>query len=87
MFSPHTRLYASDPFRRTAAVVPSDAADNVSGPTVGLLVTTAGNVAFIPKDNASASIAMTAVPVNTIINTVARRVLSTGTTATVVAIY
>jgi hypothetical protein len=88
MFSANTRLYASDPFRRTAAITPSDIADNVSGSTVGLLVTAAGNVAFIPKDNAdAASIPMLAVAVNTIIHVVARRVLATGTTATVVAIY
>ncbi len=62
-------------------VTASDTIDDPQGPFAGLLVTATGNVTFL--DALGNATTLTAVAANTIINIVARRVNSTGLTATV----
>jgi hypothetical protein len=88
MYSPHTVLNGNDPYITSMAVTPSDTEDLPRSPCRGLLVTAVGNLAIIPLNNAdAATIALLAVAANTFIPIAARRVLATGTTATVVALY
>jgi hypothetical protein len=63
------------------AVTASDTVDDPGGPFAGLLVTATGNLTFL--DNRGNAITLTAVAANTIINIAARRVNSSGLTATV----
>lgn len=76
---------ASDPAYATAAVTPNDDNDLVTKATGGLFVTAVGNVAF--HDMSGNVVTLTAVAANTRIPIQARRVLSTGTTATVIALF
>jgi hypothetical protein len=66
---------------KSIAVVPSDTVDlAVYAP--GLVVTAAGNVKYIPSQNADAdTITITAAPVGFILPHQVRRVFATGTTA------
>lgn len=76
---------ASDPAYETAAITPNDGTDLPTKATGGLFVVTAGNVAF--HDMGGRPIALLAVAAHTRIPIQARRVLSTGTTATVIALF
>lgn len=76
---------ASDPAYSTAAVTPNNSTDLVTKATGGLFVTAVGNVAFHDMDGNT--VTLTAVAANTRIPIQARRVLSTGTTATVIALF
>lgn len=64
-------------------VVPSDTVDLASY-AAGLVVVTAGNVKYIPSQNADAdTITVTAAPVGFVIPHQVRRVFATGTTGAV----
>lgn len=75
---PNTNSYLT-----AAVVTPSDTVDLPFAAT-GLLVTVAGNLSFLTTDNVIVN--MTAAPVM-VIPVMVKRVRSTGTTATVVALY
>jgi hypothetical protein len=77
----------NDPFRRAAAVTPADDADLARGVCRGLLCTTAGNVAFVPADNANNDPVTLPVVVGQIVPCFVRRVMATDTTAAVRALY
>lgn len=71
---------------KAVAVVPNDATDLPDGvATFGLFVVATGNVVF--HDAAGNAITLSAVAANTRLPIQAKRVLSTGTTATVRALY
>lgn len=73
--------------RRGLTVVPSDSTDLPVG-AKAITVLEAGSLAFVPLDNDDGdSIAYEAVQVGFIAPFLVRRVLATGTTATVAAIY
>lgn len=70
---------------RAAAVTPNDGTDLPGGAaTCGLYVTVTGNVSF---DVGGTTVSLLAVPVLTRLPFAATRVRSTGTTATVLALY
>lgn len=76
---------ASDPAYSTAAVTPNDNTDLPTKATGGLLVLATGNIAFHDMDGNARTI--TAAPALYRVPIQVRRVLSTGTTATVLALY
>jgi len=63
----------------------SDSADLTAGPARSLYTRTTGNVSFVTFGGTT--ISLTAVPAFTVIPIAASRVLSTGTTAEVLALY
>ncbi len=67
------------------AVTPNNSTDLPDGPARGLLVTVAGNVSFITAGGTTHN--LTNVPAWTQLPIAASRVRSTGTTATVLALY
>lgn len=71
--------------RHGVAITPSDAADIPNGPVKGVVTTSAGNLSVIPADSATA-IAFVGVGVGFIPPYVVRRVMATGTTATVATV-
>lgn len=79
---------ASRPLRVTAAsasaVTPSDAVNLPAVAQAGLYVIVTGNLAF--HDASGQTVTLLAVPVFTRIPIAAKRVLATGTTATVLAL-
>ena len=89
-------MAATDPWDKTpdeltfgregATITPSDS-DDLETVSKGVLVCAAGNVVFIPAGNAdNETITITSAPVGLVIPFFIRRVLSTGTTATVASI-
>lgn len=71
---------------KAIAVTPSDTEDLPGGTALrGLYVTATGNVVF--HDGSGVTNTLTAVAANTHIDIQAKRVLATGTTATVRALY
>jgi len=88
MLSDKTRINSTDPIRRTVTVTPSDDNDIELSPAQGLLVTAAGDVVFVCADDADDNTTtITGCQVGDFINFAVRRVLATGTTATVKACY
>jgi hypothetical protein len=75
----------SAPNAQCVLVVPSDTVD-LTIPANSLLITVAGNVAIFPVENAAAT-APFPVVVGQVIPVRCKRVLATGTTATVYALY
>lgn len=74
------------PARRLAAVTPDDDNDLTDGTAKALYIGTSGNVAIIAADDSS-SVTLASVPVG-VLPVRAKRVLSTGTTASnIVALY
>lgn len=72
--------------QRAVAVAPNDAADLPGGPaTCGLLVTVTGNLVI--QTVTGVDITLTGLPVFTRVPIAASRVKSTGTTASVLALY
>lgn len=66
------------------AITPNDSTDLPRAASGGLLVVTAGNIVL---KVGNATITMTGVTVNSVIPLAATRVMATGTTAVVVALY
>lgn len=73
------------PARRIAAVTPSDTTDLPVIPK-GLWVVAPGTLSVIAADD-TAAVSLGTVPAATVVLVRARRVMATGTTATVVAFY
>lgn len=71
--------------RRGFAVTPDDNADLPGGAVKAVVATSAGNLAVIPVDSAT-PIAFTGVPAGFLPPFIVRRVMATGTTATVAAV-
>ncbi|MBX6746128.1 MAG: hypothetical protein IRY87_29180 [Acetobacteraceae bacterium] len=71
--------------RKIAVVTPDDAND-LPRVTKALWVTATGTLSIIAVDD-SAAVSLGTVPAGTLIPVRARRVMATGTTATVVALY
>lgn len=71
-------------FARTFPITPSDSAD-LTTPCDGLLVTVAGNLVF--RNTAGVSITITGAAAGQHIPIKTRRVMATGTTATVIAMW
>lgn len=70
--------------RKSSAVEPSDSSDLPGGAVKGVTTTTAGNISVIPIGNADNDpVAFTDVPVGFVPPFIVRRVMATGTTATV----
>lgn len=77
----------SDPAVKAVAVTPSDSTDLTVAPCRALWVGGAGAVAVILADDTS-GVTFSAVPAGTLLRVAAKRVLSTGTTATaILALY
>jgi hypothetical protein len=71
-------------FAKTFAITPSDSAD-LTQPCEGLLVCAAGNVVF--RNQAGSDVTITGAAAGQHIPVKVRRVMSTGTTATVVGLW
>lgn len=72
--------------QKAVAVTPSDSVDLAAGPTKGLYVGGAGNVAVQMQDGSS--VTFTALAVGVFHNISVKRVLATGTTAaSIIALY
>ena len=70
--------------RRSVAVTPNNSADLPGGAVKAIVLMTAGNVSFIPAGNADGDpVSFTAQAAGFIPPFVVRRVMATGTTATV----
>lgn len=70
--------------RRSRAVTPNNDADLPNGPAKSLIVTVAGDVSFLPVDNPDNDpVTLTGLSVGNDVPFIVRRVLATGTTATV----
>jgi hypothetical protein len=85
--SDRVRTSNNDPFRRAELVSPSDATNLPRGVCWGLLCAVAGNVAFVPVDNALNDPVTLPVVAGQIIPCFTIRVMATGTTATMRALY
>lgn len=69
---------------RSAAVTPNDTADLPGGPVKAIVLLTEGNVSYLPPDNADNDpVSFAGMPAGFIPPHVVRRVLATGTTATI----
>lgn len=82
-------IRTGDPYRKAVAVTPSDTVD-LAPPARGLLVTSiagGATLAFIPADNADSETVAIVPTANQIIPMFVRRVMATGTAATVMALY
>lgn len=71
--------------RKRVAITPSDAADIPGGPFKAVVATSGGNLSVIPADSVTA-IAFTDVPVGFMPPYIVRRVMATGTTASVATV-
>ena len=70
--------------RRSRAITPSDTVDLPNGPVKSLIVTADGDVSFLPVDNPDDDpVTITGLSVGNDVPFIIRRVLATGTTATV----
>lgn len=76
---------ARDPAQDAKPVTPNNDADLPDGPCLGLLVTVTGNISLVTLQGTT--IALPSVPAYTEIRIQTARVRSTGTTATVLALY
>lgn len=72
-------------YKHAVAVTPSDSADLPRTPARALFVTVTGNVSFITQGGETVS--LTSVAANEILPFLITRVRSTGTTATVLALW
>lgn len=71
--------------RRGVAITPNDAADIPGGPVKAVVATSAGNLSVIPVDS-SIAIAFIAISAGFSPPYIVRRVMATGTTATVATV-
>lgn len=71
--------------RKGSGVTPSDSTDLAGGPVKAVVTLTSGNLSILPADSGS-PISFIAVPVGFVPPFIVRRVLATGTTATVATV-
>lgn len=82
---PDFQDHAFAPARRLAAVTPSDTADLQPGPAKALWIAAAGTLSVIAADD-SAAVALGSLGAGTLVPVRAKRIMATGTSATVVAL-